>query len=764
MAYTVKKRIVAREYGRNKRIIGGGSSGSFSISGSGGGGSSGLPYEYDAENDVYIIAKGVYFEGNVLAQGEVLAFTGEIESNWWDSMPIASDTVLGGIKVGANLTIDENGVLNAQAGGEGSGVWGSISGTLSDQTDLLNSLNAKEDLITKSTGYAKWTGSAWSFVNETYSLSTHNHSGTYEPVFTKNTAFNKNFAGTGSASTISRSDHNHDSTYEPVFTKNTAFNKNFAGTGSATTISRSDHNHSGTYEPVFTKNTAFNKNFAGTGSASTVSRSDHNHDTTYLAILDFSDMFELVPNSGNPYIRAKYNFTGDGEIMAYGDSGQLPASIWDSLPIASSSSLGGIKVGDNLTIEADGTLNAQTGGGGITSFSEIEGDPYDCANLETALDNKEGLITKSTGYAKWTGSSWGFVNETYSLSSHSHAFGAITSKPTTISGYGITDAYTKTNMQTSGQSQLHWNNLTNKPTTFTPSTHTHTISQITDISSASVDNSSKLGGLASTAFMRANLYNSYYGLQDPTGSTSNWIRTTSNGILPYASGGSSSLGTASWPFSNVYANNIYDGGTLLENKYLGITAKASDSNLLDGYDSTTFPRKAEAATVTGSWSFNQPPKMGIVYNTNGGYSTYPYTGFVHFSNDKDGFMVKHYHNTDNDYTYKTLVLDTIGHVRTAVARHTSATPVAEDFIYLTNIFDNNSDLIPSVTNTYDIGSPTNTFQYGYFGSKIFISNQWQIGFEGTNLIFYNSSGVKKAKVDQSGNLTAVGDVTAYGTV
>jgi hypothetical protein len=38
-----------------------------------------------------------------------------------------------------------------------------------------------EPIITKSTGYAKWTGSAWSFVNETYSLSSHVHTGTYEP-------------------------------------------------------------------------------------------------------------------------------------------------------------------------------------------------------------------------------------------------------------------------------------------------------------------------------------------------------------------------------------------------------------------------------------------------------------------------------------------------------------------------------------------------------------------------------------------------------
>lgn len=47
------------------------------------------------------------------------------------------------------------------------------------------------------------------------------------------------------------------------------------------------------------------------------------------------------------------------EALIKGGSGDLP--------IASASTLGGIKVGDNLTIEEDGTLNAQAGGGGSLS-------------------------------------------------------------------------------------------------------------------------------------------------------------------------------------------------------------------------------------------------------------------------------------------------------------------------------------------------------------------------------------------------------------
>lgn len=54
--------------------------------------------------------------------------------------------------------------------------------------------------------------------------------------------------------------------------------------------------------------------------------------------------------------------------------------------------------------------------------------------------------------------------------------------------------------------------------------------------------------------------NSHYGMVTNDGNSSNWIRTTQNGIIPYQSGGSSSLGTSGWPFSTVYATNFY--GTL----------------------------------------------------------------------------------------------------------------------------------------------------------------------------------------------------------
>jgi len=65
---------------------------------------------------------------------------------------------------------------------------------------LNTALAGKEPLITKSTGYAYYNGTAWSFKNETY-----------EPAFSKNSAFNKAFGTT--AGTVSEGNHNHDGVY-----------------------------------------------------------------------------------------------------------------------------------------------------------------------------------------------------------------------------------------------------------------------------------------------------------------------------------------------------------------------------------------------------------------------------------------------------------------------------------------------------------------------------------------------------------------------
>lgn len=54
--------------------------------------------------------------GNIIASGEISAFAGSAPTNWWDSMPAATASTLGGIKVGSGLSI-ASGTLSVTAGG-----------------------------------------------------------------------------------------------------------------------------------------------------------------------------------------------------------------------------------------------------------------------------------------------------------------------------------------------------------------------------------------------------------------------------------------------------------------------------------------------------------------------------------------------------------------------------------------------------------------------------------------------------------------------
>ena len=64
------------------------------------------------------------------------------------------------------------------------------------------------------------------------------------------------------------------------------------------------------------------------------------------------------------------------------NASDIPAPY--SLPIASSQTLGGIKVGTNLTIDQDGTLNAQSGG--VSDYEDLSNQPQ--INGVTLVGNK----------------------------------------------------------------------------------------------------------------------------------------------------------------------------------------------------------------------------------------------------------------------------------------------------------------------------------------------------------------------------------------
>ena len=78
------------------------------------------------------------------------------------SLPAATDTILGGIKIGAGLTIDPvtKIVSVTGGGGGGGGTWGSIGGSLASQLDLKAALDAKQPTLVSGTNIKTINGAS----------------------------------------------------------------------------------------------------------------------------------------------------------------------------------------------------------------------------------------------------------------------------------------------------------------------------------------------------------------------------------------------------------------------------------------------------------------------------------------------------------------------------------------------------------------------------------------------------------------------------
>ena len=124
--------------------------------------------------------------------------------------------------------------------------------------------------------------------------------------------------------------------------------------------------------------------------------------------------------------------------------------------------LGGIKVGSNLSIDGNGVLSATntvttyTAGNGLT----LSGTTFSLPITTNGSGNGVSSITQTS-----TGITQNLTN--FALLNHSHAFSEITSKPTTIGGYGITDAIVNNITNTVSDSFILKNNNTSLSVTNT---------------------------------------------------------------------------------------------------------------------------------------------------------------------------------------------------------------------------------------------------------------------------------------------------------
>lgn len=173
--------------------------------------------------------------------------------------------------------------------------------------------------------------------------------------------------------------------------------------------------------------------------------------------------------------------------------------------------------------------------------------------------------------------------------------------------------------------------------------HTHTpenIKEGTFTGSYDVNGDLSINGYAP---MLGSLDDEYYGMRTPTGSDTDFIRTTYAGIIPYdkvsgENGNTSVLGTEKWPFKRVVTNSLMvNGRTYGENQILWegakimndeqtITFTQSVSNQPNGivlvfsYYETNEGESSPSAQ-DHSWSTHFVPKIMVELN-NGGAHTF----------------------------------------------------------------------------------------------------------------------------------------------
>ena len=111
---------------------------------------------------------------------------------------------------------------------------------------------------------------------------------------------------------------------------------------------------------------------------------------------------------------------------------------------------------------------------------------------------------------------------------------------------------------------------------------------------------------------------SYWGMGSPSLDGSAWIRTTSNGLIPYQSGGRtsshSSIGTSSWYFSYAYINSIYvdsigfngTKATTQMIKFLDNTSDGNGNGILIGGGGVVCVGAGESASALNSASVFSP--------------------------------------------------------------------------------------------------------------------------------------------------------------
>ena len=207
---------------------------------------------------------------------------------------------------------------------------------------------------------------------------------------------------------------------------------------------------------------------ANTAQAYAIQRANHTGTQAAATVSDFSAA-ALSATAGS-YAAASHTHTAgqvsglatvatSGSYADLSNKPSIPAAY--SLPVATSAVLGGVKQGSNVTIGVDGTVSVSApvttlSAGAITGLATVA-----TSGAYADLSGKPSLFSGS--YADLTN-----TPSTFTPAAHNQAWSTITATPTTLSGYGITDAVGSSDSRLSDAR--------------TPTTHTHPLSSLTQSS------------------------------------------------------------------------------------------------------------------------------------------------------------------------------------------------------------------------------------------------------------------------------------------
>lgn len=212
------------------------------------------------------------FTKSILSEGDIIAYN---TGTSVERFPIASKNMLGCVKIGNGLNINEEGVISVSGGSGTVSKWGDLTGTLSAQTDLWNALNNKvsnTQYATSSTAGIVKIGSGINISDNTisvstssinaatashthsnYSLTSHTHSNysltshTHSQYLTDVSLSEWNAAATavGNKNIGNSNNSNYVTIQEDLkVTQNAAFSKVPTVNGTAVALTSNLHNHS----------------------------------------------------------------------------------------------------------------------------------------------------------------------------------------------------------------------------------------------------------------------------------------------------------------------------------------------------------------------------------------------------------------------------------------------------------------------------------------------------------------------------------------